>query len=99
MKTRKSAVHAQLVGSRIRETREAIGITQAELARRLEISPPAVAALESGRKNATIGTLAAVATAMQVGFDVSFPLLPGTPGPVAGEPNEAESVRTAARAN
>jgi transcriptional regulator with XRE-family HTH domain len=47
-------------------------MTQAELARRLGVRPPYVAALEAGRENLTIGQLAAIATAMGVAVDVSF---------------------------
>jgi transcriptional regulator with XRE-family HTH domain len=78
-RTRRSAIHAQLAGQRIRAAREAVGLTQAELAARLDVSQPVVAALEAGRGNPTVGQLAAVATALQVGFDIDFPLLPATP--------------------
>jgi putative transcriptional regulator len=81
-RTRRSAIHAQLVGQRIRGARETVGLTQLQLAERLGVSQPVVAALESGRGNPTVGQLAAVAGALQVGFDIDFPLLPATP--VAG---------------
>jgi transcriptional regulator with XRE-family HTH domain len=45
----------------------------------MEMSQPVIAALEADRGNPTIGQLAAVAEALQVGFDVDFPLLPATP--------------------
>jgi len=50
-----------------------------QLADRMQVSQPVIAALESGRGNPTVGQLAAVAEALQVGLDVDFPLLPGTP--------------------
>jgi len=78
-RTRRSAVHAQLVGRRIRAAREEVGLTQLQLAERMEVSQPVVAALESGRGNPTVGQLAAVADALQVGLDVEFTLLPATP--------------------
>ena len=78
-RTRRSAVHAQLVGERIRAAREEVGLTQAEVALRMRVSQPVIAALEAGRGNPTIGQLAAVASALQVGLDVAFPLLPATP--------------------
>ena len=78
-RTRRSAIHAHLVGQRIRAAREDVGLTQLQLAERLGISQPVVAALEAGRGNPTVGQLAAVAEALQVGFDVDFPLLPATP--------------------
>jgi transcriptional regulator with XRE-family HTH domain len=45
----------------------------------MEVSQPVIAALEGGRSNPTVGQLAAVADALQVGLDVDFPLLPATP--------------------
>lgn len=72
-------MHAQLVGQRIRVAREQVGLTQRQLAKRLAVSQPVIAALERGRGNPTVGQLAAVADALQVGFDVDFPLLPATP--------------------
>lgn len=78
-RTRRSAVHAQLAGQRIRAAREQVGLTQLQLADRMEVSQPVIAALEAGRGNPTIGQLAAVADALRVGLDVEFPLLPATP--------------------
>jgi transcriptional regulator with XRE-family HTH domain len=80
-RTRRSAIHAQLAGQRIRATREDLGLTQLQLAERLGVSQPVVAALETGRGNPTIGQLAAVAAALQVGLDIAFPVLPATPRP------------------
>ncbi len=77
-RTRRSAIHAQLVGQRIRAAREEVGLTQLQLADRMEVSQPVIAALEGGRGNPTIGQLAAVADALRVGLDVDFPLLPAT---------------------
>jgi transcriptional regulator with XRE-family HTH domain len=79
--TRRSAIHAQIIGQRIRAAREAVGLTQLALAERMDVSQPVIAALEAGRGNPTVGQLAAVAKALQVGFDVDFPLLPATPRP------------------
>lgn len=78
-RTRRSAVHAQVVGQRIRAARQDVGLTQLQLAERMEVSQPVIAALEAGRGNPTLGQLAAVAEALQVGFDVEFPLLAATP--------------------
>jgi len=78
-RTRRSAIHAQLVGQRIRAAREEVGLTQMQLADRMEVSQPVIAALEGGRGNPTVGQLAAVADALRVGLDVHFPLLPATP--------------------
>ena len=78
-RTRRSVIHAQLVGQRIRAAREDVGLTQLQLAERMKVSQPVIAALEAGRGNPTVGQLAAVADALQVGLDVEFPLLPATP--------------------
>ncbi|HEY7953580.1 MAG TPA: helix-turn-helix transcriptional regulator [Solirubrobacteraceae bacterium] len=78
-RTRRSAIHAQIVGQRLRAAREDVGLTQLQLAERMEVSQPVIAALEAGRGNPTVGQLAAVAEALQVGLDVDFKLLPATP--------------------
>jgi putative transcriptional regulator len=62
----------------MRSAREEVGITQLQLADRMGVSQPVIAALESGRGNPTVGQLAAVADALQVRLDVDFPLLPAT---------------------
>ena len=67
------------MGQRIRAAREELGLTQLQLADRMEVSQPVIAALEGGRGNPTVGQLAAVADALRVGLDVDFPLLPATP--------------------
>lgn len=78
-RTRRSELYARVVGERIRAARESVGLTQSQVAGRMHVSQPVIAALEAGRGNPTIGQLAAVATALQVGLDVDFPLLPATP--------------------
>ncbi len=97
-KTRYSALHTELVGQSIKQARQQIGITQAELAGRLGVSAPAITAMERGRKNMTIGQLAAVADALQVELDVSFRLLPGTPmGKQPLVETQLKNLRTATR--
>lgn len=59
--------------------RENVGLTQLQLAKRMDVSQPVIAALEKGRGNPTVGQLAAIAQALQVGFDIDFPILPATP--------------------
>jgi transcriptional regulator with XRE-family HTH domain len=71
-RTSYSAIHSKAVGSRIKSTRQTVGITQTELARRLKVQQPYVAAIEAGRVNLTIGQLGAVASALGVGFDIQF---------------------------
>ena len=71
-RTSYSAVYSKWLGGRIREARSAVGITQAELARRLEVSGAYIAAVEAGRENLTIGQLAAIAEALKVVLDITF---------------------------
>lgn len=54
------------VGSRLRELREARGISLSELARRSKIGKGTLSELESGRRNATLETLYALTTALDV---------------------------------
>lgn len=56
----------------IRQIREAAGITQAELARRLGITQAAVARWESGRRQAKIATLHRIAEALGLNLTVIF---------------------------
>jgi transcriptional regulator with XRE-family HTH domain len=51
-------------GSMIREAREAEGLTQAALARRLGITQPAIARLEAAGDEVTVATLQRALTAM-----------------------------------
>jgi transcriptional regulator with XRE-family HTH domain len=54
------------VGLRVRELREARGLTLSELARRSGIGKGTLSELESGRRNPTLETLYAVTTAIEV---------------------------------
>ncbi len=74
-RTRASEVASRLVGDHIRSSRRELGLTQAELARRLNVSPPYVAKVEAGRANLTVGQLANIAGALGVGLDIRFPLI------------------------
>ncbi len=71
-RTSYSEIHSKALGARLRATREQLGLTQAEIARRLKVQPPYVAAVEAGRVNVTIGQLGTIAAALGVGFDVDF---------------------------
>lgn len=74
-RTSRSEVYSHRVGQEIKKARASVGISQAELARRLGVSSAYVAALESGRHNPTVGQLAHIAQAMRVGLDIGFTVL------------------------
>lgn len=44
-----------MIGKRFRERRKALGMTQAEMARRLFVSQPMIAQVEAGVKMPTVG--------------------------------------------
>ena len=62
------------VGERIHDAREAAGLSQRELARRMGTSQAAIDRLESGGVGATLTTLPRVATAL--GLEVNVELRP-----------------------
>jgi transcriptional regulator with XRE-family HTH domain len=78
-RTAVSEIHAKVVGRELRGARHALGLTQAELARRLDVSPSYIAAVEAGGRNLTLGQLANIANAMRLGIDVRFVRPNGTP--------------------
>jgi transcriptional regulator with XRE-family HTH domain len=78
-RTAVSEIHAKVVGRELRSTRHALGLTQAELARRLEVSPSYIASVEAGGRNLTLGQLANIANAMRLGVDVRFVRPSGRP--------------------
>jgi transcriptional regulator with XRE-family HTH domain len=61
-------------GSLIRDTRRAEGLTQAQLARRLGITQPSVARLESAGDAVTVATLQKALNAMGRGLVLHAPL-------------------------
>jgi transcriptional regulator with XRE-family HTH domain len=78
-RTAVSEVHAKVVGREIRSARRALGLTQAEVARRLGVSASYIAAVEAGGRNLTLGQLANIASAMRLGINVSFVRPDGAP--------------------
>jgi transcriptional regulator with XRE-family HTH domain len=74
-RTNSSSITSTVVGEEIRRTRHEQGLTQAELAKRLGAAPAYVSAVEAGRENLTLGSLARLADALQTGLQVSFPSL------------------------
>jgi transcriptional regulator with XRE-family HTH domain len=74
-KTNSSSITSTVVGEEIRRARRAQGLTQAQLAERLGAAPAYVSAVEGGRENLTLGSLARLADALRTGLKVSFPSL------------------------
>jgi HTH-type transcriptional regulator/antitoxin HipB len=60
------------LGEQIRRLREGLGISQAELGRRIGSTQPAIARLEAGRVSPTLETLDRVAAALGVELVVGF---------------------------
>jgi ribosome-binding protein aMBF1 (putative translation factor) len=60
------------LGEQIRRLREAHGISQAELGRRIGSTQPAIARLEAGRVSPTLETLDRVAAALGVELMIGF---------------------------
>lgn len=73
-RTQTSDLAARLVGDEIRRARKAAGLTQSELAKRLDLTTPYVSNVEAGRVNLTIGQLARFADAL--GSDLQLRLPP-----------------------
>lgn len=71
-RTHASAIAAKVIGQEIRRARSENHLSQAELARRLDVSPSYVSNLEAGRLNVTVGQLANVASAMKLALDVNL---------------------------
>jgi transcriptional regulator with XRE-family HTH domain len=75
-RTANSSSGSIVVGDAIREARQAVGMTQAELARRIGGSAPHVCALEKGKANPTIGYLSHMAEALGLELRIEFRELP-----------------------
>ena len=78
-RTAVSEMNAKVVGRELKDSRQALGLTQAEVAKRLGVSTSYISAVEAGRRNLTLGQLANIANAMRLGIDVSFIRPDGTP--------------------
>jgi transcriptional regulator with XRE-family HTH domain len=78
-RTAVSDVHAKVIGRDLRQTRNALGLSQAEVAGRLGVSASYISAVEAGKRNLTLAQLANIANAMRLGIEVSFIRADGTP--------------------
>lgn len=74
-RTATSDVASALAGRAVREARTEVGLTQADLARRLDVNASYITNLEAGRVNVTIGQLAGIAEALGTGLEISLPVL------------------------
>lgn len=74
-RTAASDITARVVGQEVRRARKAAGLTQAEVADRLQTSPTYVTNLEAGRLNLTLGQLTRVASAIGADVRVNLPLV------------------------
>jgi transcriptional regulator with XRE-family HTH domain len=72
-RTHMSDATSARVGSEVRRVRAELGISQAELGRRMRVKAPYIASLEAGRRNLTLGQLANIADALGRGLDITFP--------------------------
>jgi len=74
-RTAASELTARIVGQEVRRARTAAGLTQAEVAARLETSPSYVTNVEAGRLNLTLGQLTRIAAAIGADLQVRMPLV------------------------
>ena len=64
------------VGSRIREMRELLGMTQADLAKRIHVSPSSVKSWESGQTYPSIDNCVALSKIFHLSTDYFFSAVP-----------------------
>jgi transcriptional regulator with XRE-family HTH domain len=86
-KTASSSLASRAVGHAIRRARLEAGLTQSELAARMDATSPYVSGLETGRSNPTVGQLWAIADALQAELRVDLVVPERTPEPTIPEPN------------
>lgn len=78
-RTARSDPAAKTVGQTIRRTRLEAGLTQAQLAQRLQASAPYITNVEAGRANLTIGQLASIAAALDAIVDIDLRIVEDQP--------------------
>lgn len=71
-KTATSDIASKVVGQEVRHVRTALGLSQAGVARLLDVTPGYIASIEAGRYNLTIGQLMNIASALQVELDIKL---------------------------
>jgi len=78
-RTTASAGTARMAAQAIRAARAELGVTQAELARRLGTSAPYITSVEAGRENLTLGQLTNIANALDAGLEIRLVVMPPQP--------------------
>jgi len=68
--SRKVSEHSKAMGTYLRERREKAGLTQQDLADRLECQQPAIARLESGGVSPNLTTLRRIAEALDLRLEL-----------------------------
>jgi transcriptional regulator with XRE-family HTH domain len=74
-RTARSDPTAKQIGHAIRQSRHEAGLTQAELARRLDTTAPYITNVEAGRANMTVGQLASIAAALDAIIEINLRLI------------------------
>ena len=72
MSTKSEQLLLKNFGARLALIRKSRGLTQAQLAEKVDMSVVAIAYLETGKRWARIGTLSKIATALQTPLDEFF---------------------------
>ena len=72
LRPQKTDVGLIMIGEKIRALREARGLTQKALARKLKISQQVISRVESGRQNVSLITLKEIAAALEAKVEVGF---------------------------
>jgi len=63
--TRKTLIPINKIGQRLRDIRETIGMTQKQMAKRLEVSQSAISQIEENRETSKLGTILKIAGALE----------------------------------
>jgi|SRR5215217_3109413 len=92
-RTTTNGLASQVIGEAIRRIRLEVGLTQGQLAERMQTTVPYVSALENGRSNPTIGQIWAIADALRVEVEVDFRVPARQPTPTIPKPPAARRSR------
>jgi len=92
-RTTPSSVASKAAGRAIRNARCEVGLTQVELAKRLDASAPYISELEAGKSNLTIGQLWAVADALHVELHIELRVPPDRATPTIPPPPRLDGQR------